>query len=146
MLKKSSQGGSGTEPSTSVPLALRWLRAHGLRGLTPWHFIDPSEEVAGLRAEYRVEVGGGSQPERDFLPFARRQDQDDVAGFVIEQGTVVNKVISVHLTWSGRAESGGFPSIDRYSDIWEWLKEAIDETARWCSEEDLPTPEGDETD
>jgi hypothetical protein len=132
-------GGAGT---AAAPLALRWLRAHGLRGLTPWHFIDRSEDVSSLRVEYRAEVADGSQPEKDFLPFARRQDQDDVAGFVIEQGTASTRVISVHLTWSGRAEESGFPRIDRYTDLWEWMKAVIDETATWCSEEDMPAPEG----
>jgi hypothetical protein len=128
--------------AAQLPLPLRWLRAHGLRGLTPWHFIDAPEELASLRAEYRKDVGRGSQPERDFLPFARRQDQDEVAGFVVERGTVTSKVISVHLTWTGRAEPSGSPTIDRHQDIWEWLKAAIDETAIWCSEGDMPPLEG----
>lgn len=124
--------------SSLAPLPLRWLRAHGLRGLTPWDFIedDPSV-VARLRAEFRKEVRGRSQPEEDFLPFARRYDQDDVAGFVIEHGTTISKVISVHLTWTGQSEATGFPRIDRYDDIWAWMKAAIDETAAWCCEEDL---------
>src|SRR5262245_30793579 len=123
----------------SLPLELRWLRAHGLRGLTPWHFIDREDHRENLRAEFRKEVGGGSQPERDFLPFVRRQDEDTVAGFVVDGGKVGPAVIEVHLTWTGRAEREGFPSVDRFRDIWEWLKAAIDETAGWCSEAALPS-------
>jgi len=127
--------------SAEVPLALRWLRAHGLRGLTPWHFINDSEESTGLRSEYRREVSGGSQPEQDFFPFARRQDQDDVAGFVVEHGTVTGKVIEVHLTWRGLAESSGWPGVERYDNVWEWMKTVIDETAAWCSEDRMPSLE-----
>jgi hypothetical protein len=124
-----------------LPLPLRWLRAHGLRGLTPWHFIERPEDAAALRREYLLEVAGGSQPERDMLPFARRQDKDDVAGFVIENGTVTGKVISAHLTWKGGPEMTGRPHVERYGDLWEWMKAAIDETATWCCEEDLPGPD-----
>ena len=124
------------------PLPLRWLRAHGLRGLTPWYFIDDrAAEVASMRAEYRREVSSGSQPERDFLPFARRQDMDDVAGFVVEQGAITSKVITVHLTWQA-AEVKGFPIIERHPDIWAWMKGAIDDTAGWCSEDDLADVKG----
>jgi hypothetical protein len=128
--------------SQHQPLPLRWLRAHGLRGLKPWHFIDNADEIAGLRDEFRREVSGASQPERDFLPFASRQDCDDVAGFVVEKDRTLSTVIVVHLTWRMGPEVPGFPRINRCRDIWEWLKLAIDEAALWCSEEDMPEISG----
>jgi hypothetical protein len=121
----------------SLPLPLRWIRAHGLRALPPWHFIDVANEAPSFRREFQKEVSGGARPERDFLPFARRQDNDDVAGFVVEAGVVTDRVIAVHLTWIGGAERPGYPAIARYADVWEWLKSVIDDTAAWCSEEDL---------
>ena len=128
-----------------LPLPLRWLRAHGLRGLTPWHFIDSSDQSAGLRAQFRREMRGGSQPEQDFLPFAERQDCDDVAGFVVENGEILNAVIVVHLTWApaGAKLPTGVPTIHRYQNLWEWLKMAIDESSLRCSEEDMPKTQGE---
>jgi hypothetical protein len=119
------------------PLALRWIRAQGLGRLVPWHFVDDEARVAGLRAEYRVEVSGGSQPEGDILPFAVRQDRDDVAAFVVEAGVVTEAVVIVHLTWKQGPELPGWPSVQRFRDFWSWLKVAIDDTAEWASEEEL---------
>ncbi len=125
-----------------LPLEVRWLLAHGVRRLTPWYFLESGDERRShLRAEFRKEVGGGSQPERDVLPFAVRQDRDDMSGFVVEGGTVTSAVITVHLTWEGRPERAGYPRIVRYRNIWEWMKSVIDDTAEWCSEDDLPGSE-----
>ena len=124
------------------PLELRWLRAHGLHFLTPWHFleVDRPEGAAGFRNEFQKETMEGSVPERDFLPFAKRQDQDDVAGLVVEDGAVTSKVIVAHLTWTGRPERPGYPTIERFPNLWAWLKQVVDDTAEWCSEEDMPEP------
>jgi hypothetical protein len=138
MAREGSLEDSITETIDPVPLPLRWLRAHGLRSLTPWHLLELPEEGRTLRAEFRKESAGGAQPERDLLPFARRQDNDDVAGFVVDGSGVTTKVITAHLTWTGGAERPGYPHVTRYPDIWAWLKAVIDETAAWCCEEDLP--------
>jgi hypothetical protein len=133
MSKTTTTDGPAAESLPPAPLPLRWLRAHGLRFLTPWHFIDDVDEAAAMRREFRKEVSGGSQPERDMWPFARRQGQDDVV--------VTGKVISAHLTWVGGSERSGYPMTERYDDIWTWLKTAIDDTASWCCEEDMPEDE-----
>lgn len=125
--------------TTKEPLPLRWIRAHGLKALTPWHLIEKEPEREALRREYSVEVSNGSQPARDIYPFARRQDQDDVAGFVIADGIVTEAVVVVHLTWTAAPERPGYPGTTRFENLWQWLKSVIDDTAEWCSEEDLPT-------
>jgi hypothetical protein len=128
-----------SEPTLeSLPLPLRWVRAHGLEGLTPWHWIDGDAQRDGLRREYRREVSAGSQPEQDLLPFAARQDCDDIAGFEVADGKTLEVVLVVHLTWRGSPEVTGFPSVQRYASFWEWLKAAIDDSAEWCSEDELP--------
>lgn len=114
-----------------LPIEYRWLKAHRFEGFLPWWFIDtPGQE--GLRVEYQKETG------QDFYPFARRQDCDDVAGFMIKNGEIQKEIVSVHLTWKGKLEAEGFPAMVVYKDIFAWLsQEVLPETADWLTEEEL---------
>lgn len=115
-----------------IPLAYRWLKAHGFKGFIPWHLIDMPGTPA-LRKEFQLETG-----DLDFYPFARRQDRDDVAGFEVIQGQIQEAVISVHLTWVGHKEREGFPSFSRYKDLFEWFQqEILPDTQEWMCEEEL---------
>ncbi len=119
-----------------LPLPYRWLRGTGLIHLPPWHFIETTRQAQALRKEFLLEI---SPPNRcsfkDWMPFARRQDTDDVAGFVLERGKPTGTVVVVHLTWSGQPEQRGWPSMERYEDFWAWLrKDAIVATSEWASE------------
>ncbi len=125
-----------SEPS-KTPLPVRWLQAHGLKSLTPWHLLEGDQSSSGFRREYILEASEGSVPERDMLLFAHRQDCDDVAGFVVEDGKIRDDVIVAHLTYRGGPEVPGYPSVERFASFWEWLKSAIDDTAEWCDEESL---------
>ena len=118
---------------TSVPLPLRWLIAHGVTSLTPWHFLSDCDRIASLRAEYQAETADG----RDCMPFAVRQDCDDVAAFVISGDNVTDAVIDVHLTYSRSPERDGFPSEQKYKTFWNWLKSAVDDSADFATELDL---------
>ena len=122
---------------TSIPLPLRWALAHGIKSLTPWQFLNESEHIENLRAQYRREVSGGSQAISDCLPFASRQDCDDVAAFVIANDIVTGEVIDVHLTWASGPERPGYPGLERYPDFWAWFKSAVDASADWATELDL---------
>jgi hypothetical protein len=111
-----------------LPLPYRWLHRSGARTLTPWHLIVEQKEALGLRREYLLEVGGAS----DWLPFARHQAQDDFAGFVLVDGVATGEVAVVHLTWAGKREQPGWPSMDRYQDGWEWIERCLwPETRDW---------------
>jgi len=53
-----------------LPLDYRWIGAHGLRGLTPWHFYDADSEAFDYWASrYLAKFGG------EAWPFARREDR-----------------------------------------------------------------------
>lgn len=116
-----------------LPLEYRWLKANGFNGFIPWYLIENSvQERESLSREYKQETG------KDFYPFARRQDCDDVAGFKIKNSKIHSTVISVHLTWTGRKEQKGFPRINEYKNMFEWFKEeVIRDTFEWMSEEEL---------
>jgi hypothetical protein len=70
-----------------------------------------------------------------IAPFAHRQDCDDVAAFTLVDGVPTEQVVVVHLTWRGRAEAPGWPSIFVYAHVREWLEGAVlREAKRWCAE------------
>lgn len=131
----------------ALPLPYRWIRASGLVRLPPWQFLETARQAQAFRKEFLLEI---SPPNRcvikDWMPFARRQDTDDVAGFVLEQGKPTGTVAVVHLTWSGQPEQRGWPSIERYEDFWAWLrKDVLPTTREWASEsalKELLTPRG----
>ncbi len=121
------------------PLGYRWLREHGLVGLRPWMFLDDADEAWRLRGEFVREVASPNRcPIRDLLPFAQRKDRDELAGFVVEGGKLTQEVALVHLSFKGRPERDRELLLKRFSDIWEFAKEALLEDARdWANEEAL---------
>lgn len=129
---------------STLPLVVRWLRAHGVTGLTPWHFVGDEDRQRALAEEYRREVAGKSADVlAKLLVIAARQDCDDVAGFIVERGRATEKVAVVHLTWSGSAEQEGFPSMVVYSSFESWITEDVWPASReWMSEEELAALEG----
>jgi|SRR5688572_9159598 len=120
-----------------LPLLYRWFRAHGVKGLTPWHFLEQDRDqqrIQSLRKEYSLEVGGTS----DIWPFAVRQDMDTIAAFLVEAGEVKDLVVTVHLTWTGKKELPGWPSEALRQPFQRWLAEVlIADAAEWMTEEDL---------
>ena len=122
----------------SLPLPVRWVAAHGITWLTPWSLIDEASTRAGLRRQFQLEVSGGSREITDCLPFARRQDCDDVAAFVVSDGVFTHEVIVAHLTWRDGPERDGFPGMERFPTFWDWFARAIRDSSEWASEEALP--------
>ena len=120
----------------SYPLDYRWIRAHGLWGFMPWHFCDDPERAKAFRREFCRETASGSLPVTDLLPFAYRQDCDDIAGFVVADSVVTRQVIEVHLTWK-HPEVQSYPSNTLFDSIWQWLPTVLLETEDWCTEEEL---------
>jgi hypothetical protein len=119
------------------PTEYRWLRAHGFKGLTPWHCLDDEMRAAALRQEFLREIQGGSIPVQDFLPFAAAQHMDDVAGFIVRGGSITPQVCVAHLTWRGGPEVSGYPLHTLYATVWDWLRLVADESREWCSAEEL---------
>ncbi|MFN7133097.1 MAG: hypothetical protein ACK4N5_13545 [Myxococcales bacterium] len=120
----------------ALPLPYRWTMALGMTRLPPWHFLGTARQAQALRKEFLLEIAPPNRcPIKDWMPFARREDTDDVAGFVLEKGKPSGAVAVVHLTWRGAAEQPGWPSLERYEDFWAWLrKDALESTRQWASE------------
>lgn len=86
----------------------------GLTNLEPWSMLGGTQLRArnrGLRERY---------PKRTLVPFARRQDNDDVACWEIDAGRT--RVVIVHdfaeSGWERRAE---------FDDFDGWLRQAVED-------------------
>lgn len=86
-----------------------------------WYILDKEsffERYKGLKERY---------PTRMLIPFARRDDCDDVACFEVNKP---DKVEIIH-----DFASVGFEQRKEYSNFWEWLKSAIDKMIEFNEEE-----------
>jgi len=90
----------------------------GLTQLEPWWVVQGDalrERHRGLQERY---------PTRALVPFAVRQDRDDVACFDVDQGCV-----SIVLDFAG----AGFEQRERLSDFDAWLMQAIEDLIEFQS-------------
>ena len=89
----------------------------GLTNIRPWYFLDGQEFgkiYKGIQRRY---------PQRVLLPFARRQDNDDVACFVVDSSDYTRgHVLIIHdYASSGTEVHNSFPS------FWDWFRMAIND-------------------
>jgi hypothetical protein len=78
-----------------------------------WYMMDEGQvlrRIEGLKQRY---------PNRKLIPFARRDDNDDIACFEIGKG---EKVQIVH-----DFASEGYEQRKEFEDFWQWLEEAVHE-------------------
>lgn len=110
-------GASMLEPGdVDVPVAfpegLRRIVEQNLVDLTPWHVMPRELAVARLR-------GLRQRYSRRYVPFARRQDNDDLACIDPERP---GEVVIVH---DFAAE--GSELRERFDSFWAWFRSAIEE-------------------
>ena len=78
-----------------------------------WYIMDDQQvlrRIEGLQQRYR---------NRKLIPFARRDDNDDIACFEVGKG---EKVQIIH-----DFASFGYEQKKVYNTFWDWFREAIDE-------------------
>lgn len=105
--------------ATESPPGFRYpdafLRIVGLRliELEPWYILEGDRlraATAGLRSRY---------PSHVVVPFARRQDNDDIACFLVEP---LGAVQIIH-----DFASPGWETRDVFPSVYEWLRQAIND-------------------
>lgn len=118
------------------PNALRWFLWQGLHSFTPWHFVnEPQECEFAANAFHREDVHG-----REVFVFARRQDRDDFAGLVIQDGIFTDTVLYFHPVFS----TGNLPSVrtwnivyDSYENVFDFVvQRVVPDMKEWAEEED----------
>lgn len=100
-----------------IPKGYYRIQELGLTNIQPWYFLDGQEFETickGIQMRY---------PQRVLLPFARRQDDDDIACFVVESSDYTRgHVLIIHdYASSGTEVDNSFPS------FWDWFRMAINE-------------------
>ena len=101
------------------PIGYQWLIDKGLVGfdaftqLQPWYYIK-QEEFFWANERWKDVTN-----ER-LLVFARRQDCDDFACFIVGKNNAIEGVALIH-GWT----EAGFDVVQQFSDFWEWLKQVI---------------------
>ena len=133
-----------TVPVESFPIAYRWFLLKGLCNWEPWSFVD---SIASIRSApdlsqnefatraFKQETGA----DFDVYLFARRHDMDDYAFFVVEDGTVQDKVVSIHLSFARRLElKAPLQSVDVSMTFAKWIRSvALPDVIDWMSEDGM---------
>ena len=85
----------------------------GLVNFDFWYLMDYEQtewRIKGLKERY---------PDRKLVPFARRDDNDDIVCFDIDRDGRVQKIHDF--------ASAGWEQRKDYESFWDWFREAIDE-------------------
>ena len=113
------------------PLSYRWARANGLHKMLPWHFLNEDDGLAA-DAQFKKE----RNDLREVRTFARRQDCDDFAGFLIVDGAISDHVIYFHPSFEGKKND--YMISGEYVSFWSFVKDVvIEDTIDWESEANL---------
>ena len=94
------------------PDGLQRLAQQGVADLTPWHLMDreaAKQRLRGLRGRYTSQ----------YVPFARRQDNDDIACFDPERA---GAVILVH-----DFADEGYERRREFDSFWDWFRAAVED-------------------
>jgi hypothetical protein len=116
----------------AMPTSYNWLLEQQLVGykaftnLQPWHYF-PDEHCFLTKSEWPKVVAS------NLLVFAKRQDCDDMAGFVVADGKLTGEVQLIH-GWCGN----GFEVMKAGLTFWTWLQLVI-EDIQFCVES-VPSP------
>ena len=93
----------------------------GLTNLEPWWILTGDalrERYNGLAKRY---------PERTLVPFARRQDNDDVACWDLADGTPTVDGAPTRVTVIHDFAGPGFEARENYDDFYAWFRQAVED-------------------
>lgn len=106
--------GEGERPDWfAYPEPFTRVVEQGLIDLTPWYIID--KHLARARMHSLKE----RYPDRDLVPFAKRDDNDDVACFERGRGDAVAVIHDF--------AASGFETKAVLTSFWDWFRYAIEE-------------------
>ncbi len=95
-----------------LPAELLRIVSQGVINLAPWHVMHrdlAKRRMLGMRGRYQTK----------YVPFARRQDNDDVACI---DPTLPGRIVVVH-----DFATEGSERVAPYDSFWDWFRQAIDD-------------------
>ena len=108
------------------PIGYRWIIQQSWFGFDeftafqPWYLLEDTKQF----------VVTDRWPDGLFpgilMAFARRQDNDELACFVIESKKVTQIVVVNGWT------SSGYDILQTHNDFWDWMRSIIDDVAVWA--------------
>ncbi|MCA8306858.1 hypothetical protein [Burkholderia seminalis] len=110
-----------------APIGYQWLIDRKIFGfepfaqLQPWHYLPPEDQFWASERWPGV-------TDKLLYAFAKRQDCDDLACFVVAADNSVKGIALIH-GWTG----SGYEVHREFVDFWEWMKRVIDDVAEWAS-------------
>jgi hypothetical protein len=102
-------------PSFEYPRQFLRIVELGLMDLEPWWILE-DEPLRGHLRSLRTHY-----PARNLIPFAKRQDNDDIACFVLDSG----KISIIHDFASPGWEQRGAGRV--FETFYDWLRKAIED-------------------
>ncbi len=99
--------------SYEYPASFEKLIELNLIDFDVWYFIE-SEQASRRYLDLKKRY-----PNRKLIPFARRDDNDDIACFEVGKGS---KVQIIH-----DFSSEGFEQRAEFNDLWDWVKYVVEE-------------------
>lgn len=97
----------------SYPRQFLHILELGITDLQPWYILEENqlrETIQGLSKRY---------PERQLIPFARRQDNDDIACWDLASG---ESVFIIH-----DFASSGWEGRKKFESFYDWLRSAVED-------------------
>jgi hypothetical protein len=117
-----------------VPEGFIWMLNHHLIGLEafsqlePWHLCDIPEIIP------LSERWNDLKMNRTLIPFARRQDDDELACFEVKDDKVV-KICTIHYQLYSPGTAPEIEILDEYPSVWGWLKSVVSDIEDWAQVE-----------
>jgi hypothetical protein len=113
--------------NVEMPIGYEWLIDRGIVGfeaftaLQPWHYL-PIDQC------FWVDERWPAVSELHLLAFAKRQDDDQLACFIVNTAGKAEKVLLIQ-GWTGH----GFDVIKEFPNLWAWLTHVVQDIADWAS-------------
>lgn len=102
------------------PDEFKRIVSQGLLDFDPWLILQ------GERLRIRFNGIKSRYPSRELIPFARREDNDDVACWEVNKP---GKVIIIH-----DFAREGYENVQEIDSFWDWLRSALEATIEYDGE------------
>lgn len=110
----------------AIPSGYQWLLDRRLVGHEPFTQLQPWHYLSLEQCFWASDRWPGVTDKRLFT-FAKRQDCDDLACFIVAENNSVRGIALIH-GWTG----SGYDLCQEFADFWAWLKHVVDDIADWA--------------